>query len=105
MRKSNKTRRELAALASLSDAAIDTSDVPEISDWRGGERGRFYRPVKQMVTIRLDADVIAWFKTRGGKYQTAVNRVLRDHMLGGSGSGTGRRSGAAEKRRRYSAKG
>ena len=66
---------------SLSDAEIDTSDVPEIVNWRGAIRGRFYRPVKQLVTIRLDADVVAWFKSRNPTYQTAVNRALRDYML------------------------
>jgi uncharacterized protein (DUF4415 family) len=65
----------------MSDADINTSDIPEIVDRRGADRGRFYRPVKQMVTIRLDADVIAWFKTRDRKYQTAVNRALREYML------------------------
>jgi uncharacterized protein (DUF4415 family) len=65
----------------MSDADIDTSDIPEIVDWRGAERGRFYRPVKQVVTIRLDADVVAWFKTQDRKYQTAVNRALREYML------------------------
>jgi uncharacterized protein (DUF4415 family) len=65
----------------MSDADIDTSDIPEIVDWRGAERGRFYRPVKQVVTIRLDADVVAWFKAQDRKYQTAVNRALREYMF------------------------
>jgi hypothetical protein len=44
------TRRqaaELKALASLPDAAIDTSDAPELADWFGATRGLFYRTVKQ----------------------------------------------------------
>lgn len=65
----------------MPDAAIDTSDIPEVRDWSRAERGRFYRPVKQIVTIRLDADVVAWFKAGGRKYQTAVNAALREHML------------------------
>jgi uncharacterized protein (DUF4415 family) len=52
-----------------------------VRDWNGAVRGRFYRPVKQAVTIRLDADVVAWFKARDRKYQTAVNRALREYML------------------------
>jgi uncharacterized protein (DUF4415 family) len=43
--------------------------------------GRFYRPKKQPVTIRLDADVVQWFKAREPSYQTALNRVLREYML------------------------
>jgi uncharacterized protein (DUF4415 family) len=79
-KKKTEIARELRILASMDDANIDTSDIPEI-DWRGAQRGRFYRPVKQAVTIRLDADVVAWFKARDRKYQTAVNRALREYML------------------------
>ena len=55
------TRAELAELKSLAarpDKAIDTSDAPEILDWSGAKRGLFYRPIKQQLTLRLDADVI-----------------------------------------------
>ena len=72
---------EIAALEAMSDEDIDLSDMPEITDWTGAVRGKFYRPEKQAVTIRLDADVVAWFKGSEPKYQTAVNRVLRDYML------------------------
>lgn len=65
----------------MADADVDTLDIPEVVDWRGAERGRFYRPVKRVVTIRLDTDVVAWFKSRDRKYQTAVNRALREYML------------------------
>ena len=75
------TAAELAALAAMPDAAIDTSDIPKTEDWGRAERGRFYRPVKQAVTIRLDADIVAWFRRREPRYQTAINRVLREHML------------------------
>lgn len=47
---------------------------------RSGERGRFYRPVKKPVTIRLDTDVVAWFKSHGKKYQTAINKALREYI-------------------------
>jgi uncharacterized protein (DUF4415 family) len=53
---------ELKSLAALPDSAIDTSDAPELLDWSGAKRGLFYRPVKQQLTLRLDADVVAWFK-------------------------------------------
>ena len=72
---------EIAALEAMSDEDIDFSDMPEVTDWTGAVRGKFYRPEKQAVTIRLDSDVVAWFKGSEPKYQTAVNRVLRDYML------------------------
>src|SRR4051794_3120532 len=70
--------RQVTALATMRDAAIDTTDIPEILDCSEAVRGRFYRPVKQVITIRLDADVVAWFKSHDRNYQTAVNRVLRE---------------------------
>jgi uncharacterized protein (DUF4415 family) len=54
---------ELKSLAALPDNAIDTSDAPELLDWTGAKRRVFYRPVKQQLTLRLDADVVAWFKS------------------------------------------
>ncbi|MCE2493533.1 MAG: BrnA antitoxin family protein [Alphaproteobacteria bacterium] len=67
----------------MPDDRIDTSDIPEIVTWPDAERGLFYRPVKKQITLRLDADVIAWFKRRapGGRgYQTEINRALRQHV-------------------------
>ena len=72
---------ELSYLEALADEDIDLSDAPEITDWSNAVRGKFYRPEKQAVTIRLDSDVVAWFKASEPKYQTAVNRVLRDYMV------------------------
>lgn len=79
-----KQKAELEALAALPDDQIDLSDIPEVRDWSGAERGLFYRPVKQQLTLRLDADVVAWFKrhARGGRgYQTDINRALREYVL------------------------
>ena len=44
------------------------------------EVGRFYRPIKQLVSLRVDADVLAWFRGQGKKYQTHMNEVLRREM-------------------------
>jgi uncharacterized protein (DUF4415 family) len=79
-KKQNKA--EIDALAKLDEAAVDTSDLPEVADWSKGVRGRFYRPIKQSVTIRLDSDVVAWFKARAnkGRYQTSINQALREYM-------------------------
>ena len=84
-----KQNRELAALAALPDDRIDTSDIPELPPraWKDAVRGRFYRPVKQAVSMRLDADVVAWLKRRGKGYQTRANRILRQHMLADSKRG------------------
>ena len=75
---------EIDALGAMTEEQIDTQDIPEALDWHGKERGRFYRPLKQQITLRLDADLIAWFKTvvtqQGGGYQTQINRALREYV-------------------------
>lgn len=75
---------QIRYLAELPDDQIDTSDIPEITDeqWATARRGQHFRPLKTPITIRLDADVVAWFKetTESGKYQSEINRVLRQHM-------------------------
>jgi uncharacterized protein (DUF4415 family) len=77
------TKRELAELKALDGRPIDTSDIPEWTEemWKRAVRGKFYRPVKKAVSLRLDADVIAWLKKDGKGYQTRANRVLREKML------------------------
>jgi uncharacterized protein (DUF4415 family) len=76
---------QLAKLAVLPEDEVDTDDIPEApaENWAFARRGQFYRPIKQPVTIRIDADVLAWFKehSAGGRYQTEINRVLRNHVL------------------------
>ena len=75
--------KETAALERLPDDQIDTTEVPEMLDWSTAQRGTLYRPVKQQITLRLDADIVAWFKShaRGGRgYQTDINRALRSHV-------------------------
>ena len=79
---SDVQREELAKLAAMRDDDIDFSDIPPLTEkfWANAERGRFYRPIKKQVTVRLDADILEWFKTQqGGKrgYQTAINAALR----------------------------
>lgn len=74
---SEPERRQLRRLARLPDAKIDLSDAPEAVQLSKVEMGRFYRPVKQLVSLRLDADVLAWFRRRGPRYQTYINEVLR----------------------------
>ena len=62
------TQHEIAQLSKLDDDSIDTRDIPEASEWKGAERGRFYRPVKKQVTLRIDADLLAWFRDHSQRY-------------------------------------
>jgi uncharacterized protein (DUF4415 family) len=78
-----------------------TLDMPEVLDWSKAEIGKFYRPPKKAVTMRLDADVLKWLKGYGKGYQTRVNLLLRHAMASttdapasGKTSGARRRSQA-----------
>jgi uncharacterized protein (DUF4415 family) len=74
---------EIDALAALPEDQINTDDIPEVRDWSGAKRGLFYRPIKQQITLRLDADLIDWFKNHhppGEGYQTSINRALREYV-------------------------
>jgi uncharacterized protein (DUF4415 family) len=78
---SAKQRRELQELAAKPDREIDLSDIPEIREIPSDAViGRFYRPKKTTVTIRLDVDVVAWLKATGEGYQTRINTYLRQLM-------------------------
>ncbi len=74
-------KRDIRAIATKRDEDIDFSDVPPILDWSGAEIGKFYRPQKKAVTMRLDADVIEWLKSAGPGYQTKANWLLRHAMF------------------------
>ena len=74
---------ELDTLAALPDDKINTAALPEQKDWNGAQRGLFFRPVKTQLTLRIDADLIHWFKTHvptGEGYQTRINRALREYV-------------------------
>ena len=76
-------RAQIRELEALPDDRIDTTDAPEILDWSDARRGVFYRPVKQQITLRLDADIVAWFRAHardGRGYQTDINGALREHV-------------------------
>ena len=75
--------RHLKKLAERPDSEIDYSDIPELTEdfWQNAVKGRFYRPLKEQVTVRLDSDILAWLKKKGAGYQTRMNALLRSAML------------------------
>jgi uncharacterized protein (DUF4415 family) len=75
-------KRRLARLADRPDSEIDFSEIPPLkqSFWENAVRNPFYRPIKQQLTVRLDADVVAWLRRHGKGYQTNLNRMLREAM-------------------------
>jgi uncharacterized protein (DUF4415 family) len=74
-------RRKATSQRSRSAEAIDLSDIPEVSPvvFARGLVRKGLKPVerKAQVTLRIDADVIEWFRGRGRGYQTRINAILR----------------------------
>ncbi len=77
---SRKLRAEAEALAAMPENEVDTSEMPEIVDWSGAVRGAFYRPIKKPLSLRIDADVIDWFRRQGEGYQSRMNAALREYV-------------------------
>jgi len=77
------SKERLAEIAAMPDAAIDTSDIPEI-DARFFDTARLVMPsgaAKTPVSLRIDADVLDWFKAQGKGHLSRMNGVLRAYML------------------------
>ncbi|RWC30910.1 BrnA antitoxin family protein [Mesorhizobium sp.] len=78
-------KAEIAALKARPEDDVDTSDIPELTEefWQNAVRNPYFKPVKQQLTLRLDSDLVAWFKRRapdGRGYQSAINRALREYV-------------------------
>jgi uncharacterized protein (DUF4415 family) len=100
MRKLTKEqKRDIAAIAAKRDDDIDFADMPAVIDWSRAEIGKFYRPAKKPVTIRLDADVLDWLKGYGKGYQTRANLLLRHAMVSSTASSAKARTTGTLRRR------
>jgi uncharacterized protein (DUF4415 family) len=80
---SAKAKKQLDAIATMPDEMIDYSDIPPLDEdfWKNAIRNPYYKPVKKQLTVRLDADLIAWLRSAGKGYQTRLNSILRQEML------------------------
>jgi uncharacterized protein (DUF4415 family) len=67
----------LARIDGLGDGDIDYSDIPSLDESFLKKATVAWPPAKEQLTIRLDADVLAWLKSQGKGYQTRINRILR----------------------------
>jgi uncharacterized protein (DUF4415 family) len=80
---SKKSGTDLKRLDAMTDADIDLSDIPEVTPemFATGTVRRGLQPIaKRQLTLRLDSDVIEWFKQQGSGYQTMMNALLRAYM-------------------------
>lgn len=75
-------RRRLEALAAMPDKDIDYSDIPPSGKRTGWTRPGALVPTenKQQITLRLDAEVLAFFRNTGKRYQSRINAALREYV-------------------------
>ena len=74
------SQTDWSRLDALGDDDIDYSDAPELGADFWSNAKVLDRGAKKPITIRVDQDVITWFKSRGGRYQVLMNQVLRQYM-------------------------
>lgn len=77
------TQKMMKELKALKQRKIDLSDedAPEITNWEKAVVGKFYRPIKKQITVRIDADVLEWFRHVAKKYQILINIACREYMM------------------------
>jgi uncharacterized protein (DUF4415 family) len=79
--KRKKARRRPVAVADLQASVED--DVLLLADQETGAESRWNRPRKRRISLRVDVEVVDWFKAKGPGYQTRINRILRRVMMEG----------------------
>ena len=79
--KRQKSRRRPARIGDLRASVED--DLFELADRETGEESRWNRPRKRRISLRVDVEVVDWFKSKGPGYQTRMNRILRRVMMEG----------------------
>ena len=78
--KERAIKSDLNRIDKLRDDDIDYSDVAELDDEVFAQPLVSWPPKKETITIRVDSDVLGWFKRQGTGYQTRMNQVLRRYM-------------------------
>ncbi len=75
-----KSKTKWEELKGKKDAEIDVSDIPEINPKLFKSMVVRMPKPKELVSIRIDPEVLAWFRQQGAKYQTRINAVLRSYV-------------------------
>lgn len=73
------TQAQLDQLKAL-DGRPDTTDIPEAPEQNWRDARRFFKPRKEPISLRIDADLLDWLRRRSEHYQTEINRILRERM-------------------------
>ena len=72
--------QRIEELENMPDSAIDTSDIPELNRDFWDDAKLIHPRTKQAISIRVDSDVLDWFKNQGKGYQSLMNSVLKSYV-------------------------
>ena len=80
--KSVKISKRTRQLYEGRDARLDHAEVPQLppESWEGAVIGKYYRPIKSQISVRIDNDVLAWLRSKGEGHLSRINAILREHM-------------------------
>ena len=70
-------------IARLRASASVEDELFRLAEENAGSESRWNRPRKQRISLRVDCEVVDWFKSKGPGYQTRINRILRRVMVEG----------------------
>ena len=78
VRISDRTRK----LYARRDRSLDCSEIPQLppEQWAKGIIGKYYRPLKSQISVRIDKDVLEWLKSKGRGHLSRINLILRERM-------------------------
>lgn len=76
----NISKQRLSEIKNIKDSDIDYSDIPELDDnfWKNAVLVE--KPHKELISLRLDEDVIGYFRSQGKGYQTRINQILKTYI-------------------------
>ena len=73
-------KQRLEEIEKIQDDEIDYSDIPELDKAFWDDAKIIYPVKKKLVTLRLDTDVLEWFRSTGRGYQTRINAILKSYV-------------------------
>jgi uncharacterized protein (DUF4415 family) len=79
-RRQNREQSDWERIASMKDSEINFSDIPELDEKAFNLAQVIGKPAKVKITINLDDDVLTWLKSKDKRYQTRINKILRQVM-------------------------
>ena len=74
------SKKRIKELQSIKDNEIDYSDIPKLDESFFKRAKLEFPEKKKAISLRLDSDILAWFKSQGGGYQTLINAILKAYV-------------------------